>query len=275
MNNYSISNIIKRQHRCLPAVCVFLLLAAITSCHKVINVNLNSASPAYIIAGNVTNTPGPYLVTITQSVNFSQDNVAPPVSGATVVITDVTASITDTLTESPAGSYTTHILPGTPGHTYNLYVKAGSNVFTATSTMPQPILLDTLYTEASPFGGYTHPDLVPQYTDPVLTGHNYHYYHFVEYVNDTASTNVIVREDNLLNNQVIKQPINGNELIIGDSVALYMECIDSGAYAFYTSLEQTEDQNSATPANPLTNINGGALGYFSAHTESLKTLIVQ
>ena len=153
-------------------------------------------------------------------------------------------------------------------------MNAANNVFTAISTMPAVVTLDTLYTQPSPFGG-NHPDLVPVYTDPVLVGVNYHYYHFTEFKNDTESSNIIVRNDALINGQVIKMPVDGDNLSAGDSVALYLECIDSGVYQYYYTLNQTENQNSASPSNPLTNLTGGALGYFSAHTSSLKTLIVQ
>jgi len=263
-----------RLYKILKLACIILLPAVFSACQKVINVNLNATAARYDVQGNVTNQPGPYLVTITKSVNFNQDNVYPTVSGAVVVITDVTANQADTLTETTPGNYKTHVLTGTPGHTYQLYVNAASNIFTATSTMPALVNLDSLYTQPSPFGG-DHPELVPEYTDPVLVGHNYHYYHFTEYYNDTESSNIIVRNDALINGQVVKQTIGGEYLMTGDSVALYLECIDSGVYVYYSTLELTENQNSASPSNPLTNLTGGALGYFSAHTSSLKTLIVK
>ena len=263
-----------RKYKFLNIACLILLLAAFTGCKKVINVTLNSTSPQYVVEGNVTNQAGPYLVTITKTINFSQDNVWPTVSGAIVVITDVTAGQVDTLIEATPGNYNTHIITGMPGHKYQLYVNAANNIFTATSTMPAVITLDSLYTQPSPFGG-NHPQLVPVYTDPTLVGVNYHYYHFTEYKNDTESSDVIIRNDELINGQLIKQPVGGDGLNTGDSVALYLECIDSGVYQYYYTLDQTENQNSASPSNPLTNLTGGALGYFSAHTSSLKTLIVQ
>ena len=252
---------------------LILLLMAFGACKKVINVNLNSTSSRYVVEGNVTDQAGPYLVTITKSINFDQDNVWPTVSGAIVVITDVTAGHVDTLTEATPGNYNTHIITGVPGHKYQLYVNAANHVFTATSIMPAVVALDSLYTQANPFGG-KHPELVPLYTDPILVGSNYHYYHFTEYKNDTESSNIIIRNDALINGQVVRMPIGGDGLNSGDSVAIYLECIDSGIYQYYSTLNQTEDQNSASPSNPLTNLTGGALGYFSAHTSSLKTLIV-
>jgi len=263
-----------RPYKILNLALLILLFAAFAACKKVINVNLNSTSPMYVVEGNVTNQPGPYLVMITQSINFDQDNVYPTVSGAVVVITDITANQADTLKETTPGNYNTSIITGTPGHKYQLYVNAAGNIFTASSTMPMFVTLDSLYTQASPFGG-DHPQLVPVYTDPKLIGNNYHYYHFTEYKNDTESDAILVRSDALINSQVIKQPIGGDGLNPGDSVAIYLECIDSGVYQYFTTLQQTQNQNTSTPANPLTNLTGGALGYFSAHTSSLKSLIVQ
>ncbi len=262
-----------RPHNILNIAILLLFIAAFSACKKVINVNLNSSSPRYVVQGNVTDVPGVYTVTITRTINFNQDNVFPGVNGATVVITDVTAGDIDTLTETLPGNYTTHTLAGTPGHTYKLYVNAANNIFTASSTMPALVTLDSLYAQPSAFGG-KRLQLVPLYIDPPLVGVNYHYYHFMEYKNDTASASIIVRNDALINGKIINQPIGGDGITTGDSIAVYLECIDSGVYQYYSTLEQTNNQNSATPANPLTNLTGGALGYFSAHTSSYKSLIV-
>ncbi len=250
---------------------LLLIVFAFSACKKVININLNSASPRYVVEGNVTNQAAPYLVSITKSINFDQDNVYPTVSGATVVITDMTTMLADTLKEQTPGNYYTTITNGIPGHTYRLYVNAAGNIFTASSTMPPVVTLDSLYTQNSAFGD--RQVLVPVYTDPAATGN---YYHFKEVRNDTVTDAIQIRNDNLINGQVVKLPLNGgSDLKAGDSVTLYLETIDSAVYQYYYSLEQTTNQNSATPANPLSNISGGALGYFSAHTSSGKSILVQ
>ncbi len=260
-----------KRYNSLNFAFVLLLSAMVFSCKKIIKVNLNTSSPRYVVEANITDKPGPYLVMITKSVNFDQDNVYPTVSGALVIVTDATTNQADTLKEVTPGNYNTSSIAGVPGHTYRLYINAAGNVFKASSTMPMAVTLDSLYTQTSAFGG-THPQLVPVYTDPATPGN---YYHFMEYKNDTESDNVIIRNDNLVNGQVNKLPIGGDDLIPGDSLALYLECIDSAIYQYYYSLQQTENQSAATPANPLTNITGGALGYFSAHTSSFRSIIIQ
>jgi len=252
----------------------FLLLLSFSSCQKVIKVNLNNAASQYVIEANVTDQPGPYTVTITKSVNFDQDNTYPTVSGATVVITDNTANVTDTLKEATPGNYNTSILTGVSGHKYSLYVNAASNVFVSSSTMPMAVSLDSLYTQLSSFRGDHH--VVPVYTDPVAKGNNYH---FVEVKNDSVVSATYIRNDNLVNGRQITQPLSGGDggspVNTGDLVVVYLECIDSAVYQYFYGLQQSGNANSASPANPVSNITGGCLGYFSAHTSSAKSVVVQ
>ena len=55
-----------------------------------------------------------------------------------------------------------------------------------------------------------------------------------------------------------------------------MECIDRPIYKYWYSLDRsaTGGSGQATPSNPVTNLQGGALGYFSAHTLQSRTMIV-
>src|ERR1700722_202110 len=114
-----------------------------TSCQKVIAINLNSASPAIVIVGNINDQPGPYTVTLSQTINFSSPNTFPAISGAFVSISDNTGII-DTLKEVSPGTYLTKKTIGAVGRTYNLTVIANGQTYTATSTMPQVVAFDTL-----------------------------------------------------------------------------------------------------------------------------------
>ncbi|PQJ12895.1 DUF4249 domain-containing protein [Flavipsychrobacter stenotrophus] len=242
------------------------------SCQKVIHIDLNSADPKYVVEGNISNQAGPQTIKLSKTVSFESSNVFPAVSGALVTVTDATAGITDTLQEGAAGYYTTISMTGVPGHTYQLYVKSDSKVFTSTCTMPLPVTLDSLYISKSVFGN-TRGAIV--YTDPAVTGN---YYYFAEYKNSVLTNNVYIRSDELRNGQVIDQVLSRgggeSELKTGDYLTIAMQCIDSAMYQYYFTLQQTKNQNAATPSNPQSNIVGGALGYFSAHTVSSKSVLV-
>ena len=68
-------------------ISIFVFAVVLNSCSKVVNINLNDASPKIVIEGNITNAAGPYFVKITKTVNFSAANIFPAVSGAVVTIT--------------------------------------------------------------------------------------------------------------------------------------------------------------------------------------------
>ena len=76
----------------LRHILIFLMIAACSgiflSCQKVIDVDLNSSSPHIVIEGYISDQPGPYWVRISQTVNYNQPNTFPPVSGATVTLSD-------------------------------------------------------------------------------------------------------------------------------------------------------------------------------------------
>ncbi len=251
------------------------LIVSFSSCQKVISIDLNSSDPRYIVEANITDQPGPYHVKITQSVNFDKSNVFPAVTGAMVVITDTVAGVADTLMERAAGDYTTSKILGVPGHFYTLTIKANNKLITSYGRMPQPVLLDSMYAEPSAFSG--EPVVVPVFTDPAVQGN---YYQFIDYRNDTPNTEIFILDDKFVNGQTNRQPLQGRgndngKLKPGDRVTVDLLCIDSAVYKYYATLDQLTNSNSATPANPLSNFTGGALGYFSVHTVSTKSLIIR
>src|SRR5215217_5968895 len=246
---------------------LFIFLISAASCQKVINVDLNSSDPQYVIEGNVTDKPEPQTISITRSANFSNTNEFPAVSGAFVTLTDETSSTVDTLDETTPGIYRTAAIAGISGHKYKLYINVNGKVFTATSIMPEPVAVDSIKTEKSVFGG---DDLfaVPYYTDPLTKGNSYR---LTQTVNGIPVKGWDVRTDDVTNGQTSKFPLyydteDNRKIVAGDSIFVTLQTIDKDVYEFYRTLEQTMDQNSTSQANPVSNIKGGALGYFSAST---------
>ncbi|MBO9616550.1 MAG: DUF4249 domain-containing protein [Dyadobacter sp.] len=246
-------------------------VVALYSCQKVIEVELNPSSPKYVITGNITDQPGPYEVKITSSINFDEDNNFPTVSGARVYVTDQNNSSTDTLTEVAPGRYRTHVWTGVPGHTYKLVVMLGSEVFTSVSTMPAPQGLDSLYTKPATFGDGT--DVVAVYDDPVGLGN---YYHLVLTIQDSLSKEIYLHNDKINNGSRVTHVLSNDiDIKTGDTIIVKLQCIDADVYDFYYSLDQALKQNSAVISNPKTNIRGGAMGYFCAHTVRTRSFVLK
>jgi len=267
----------------LKALSACLIILFFPSCEKVIQIDLNSADPKIVIEGNITDQTGPYFINLTQTVNYDQSNIFPPVTGATVKISD-NAGTTESLTETSPGIYATTTIIGVPGRIYTLEVNANGKIYTTTSSMPFPVNIDTLTIETSGGGGFggggnTTKNVSITYTDPAGIPN---YYRFVLFVPGIKQSPIIVNDDNLRDGQTITRPVrldnSGPALKNGDLVTIQMQSIDGNVFEYLRTLSQLSGGNALTgssaPANPKTNITGGALGYFSAYSVRTKSVII-
>lgn len=253
-----------------------VLLTSLTACQKVINMDFKDVTGKYVIEGNVTDLAGPYTVTISQVGKVENDYSFTGVSQATVAISD-NAGNNETLQEVQPGIYQTSTLAGVEGRTYNLNITLGNNTFTASSTMPQRVNLDSLYIKRVFNFSKTVLAVVPVFTDPPQQGN---WYRFNQYINGVLDKTLYYEDDDFSNGQVnswpLLRPSADSTLHVNDQVNVEMECIDRPMYEYWYSADQSATGNGASiPSNPVTNIQGGALGYFSAHTSQTKSIIVK
>jgi hypothetical protein len=250
----------------------FLLIASLgVSCQQVIDIELNDKDAALVIEANVSDQGGPYTVTLTKSVNFSDPNVFPGVSGAFITISDDAGNM-DTLVETSAGVYVTNSFQGIPGQTYTVRVVSDGVTYSASSYMPALVTLDSLVVESSGGFGGSQFYIIPQWQDPVGTGNHYR---CIEYVNGER-VGAFLYDDVFSDGLVNGQPLLNfeTELQSGDTVRVEMQCIDPDVYLYFYSMEQTANNQTAAPANPESNFDNAALGYFNAHTLSVRTVVI-
>lgn len=255
------------------AIACLLLFSA---CERVIDVDLNSASPRYVIEGAVTDSREPQKVRITQTKNFDENNDFEGIASAEVIIAD-NAGNSEVLTYIYSGIYQTSELQPVAGRTYTLTVNVEGETFTAASTMPAAVNFDSLYLQT--INGFSSQFKIPyvQYRD--LT-ESRNYYRHILYVNGRKFSSIFISKDERNDDSLIERalPFFGGEddrLKAGDSIRVEMQTIDRSIYDYLFSLDQTISQDAASPANPVSNIKGGALGYFSAHSVQTKTLLVE
>jgi len=227
-----------------------------------------------VIEGNVNDGPPPYQVKLSQTVNFSDPNLFPPVTGAVLRITDATAGYTDSLIENVPGTYTTRNLQqGIPGHLYQLFISSGGQTYTASSTMPMPVTLDSVTFYSSSIFGKTRTNAVVDFQDPMGLKN---FYTFTEFVNDRVVDRTFDFSDRLSDGKYVHlQLFNDSTINPGDNVRIEMHCVDNPVWQYFNTLGQARDNNSqsVTPANPLSNISNNALGYFSAQTIQKKEAV--
>jgi hypothetical protein len=256
---------------------LFFFCFCVCACRKVIDIKIKDSDSKYVIEGIITNEPGVCRVSISHTNAFNQNNIFPAVHGAVVKIKD--NGIETTLTETADGLYQTNTINGTPGHVYQLAVNINNQVFTASCTMPQPVTLDTLYISPGPFGQFKFATV--SFMDPAGINNGYR---FVQYVNGVKDPRIFWEDDELTDGEKVllqldtgvdkkDDPRNINS---GDAVTIEMLSLDEAVYKYWYGLRSGGGDgtgNIASPYNPVTNITGGALGYFSAHTVSRRTAI--
>jgi hypothetical protein len=249
-----------------------IALGFFCSCEKVIDLKLNTSGSQIVIQGTVYDQPGPYTVKISKTVDFDESNIFPPVTGAEVEISDNTGN-TEVLTETSPGIYLTSSIQGVPGRTYTLTIKADGKNYTAGSTMPPAVNIDSLYCEKSYFGDFLQ--LYAEFSDPAGAEN---YYHLSQDINGVIQDVMGVASDELYDGQIIKfpfMPVDEESILIsGDTTTVWLESIDKGVYEYYRTIDQYSGQYT-TPSNPVSNINNGALGYFKACSMRKKTIICE
>jgi hypothetical protein len=258
----------------------FIIIAVVVlftgaSCQKTINLKLNNTAAQLVIEGNLTDQYGPQFVVISKSVPFTNTNVFPPVSGAIVKITDSTGD-TYNLAEGPPGTYSFGPLAGTYGKTYTLTVQTGGKTYTGSSTMPYPVTLDSVTAKTDVFGKSNKRTITVNYQDPPDTVNQYR---FALYVNGVEVKTIFAFNDAFTNGRYVRQDLieNGTDILAGDTATVEMQCIDKNIYQYWFSLSQQQANGpggGSAPANPPSNLNNNALGYFSAHTTQTKSIMV-
>lgn len=246
-----------------------LLSLAAFSCQKVIDIDLNSEDPKYVIEGIVTKGETVHQVKITRTLNFDENMAFPTVDNAVVVISD-NAGNAETLALVSPGIYQTSALLGVEGRTYTITVTVDGKVFTAQSTLPQEVTLEGVDVLEFPFGVDTARVIVPKRMDPAGIAN---YYQYDVYQNGERLKEISLQDDQFSDGVMNEQPLFSGDFLPGDTVKVVMYCIDKPVYKYFFSLDANTG-STAAPANPDSNFGSACLGYFSARTRGEQSIII-
>lgn len=252
---------------------IFLL-----GCKKEIQLPLDPNQSLLVIDGSITDEAGPYYIKLSKSNSISASSNFLAVTNALVIVKD-NLGIIDTLKHEKEGKYKTNKIKGIYGNTYYLEVQVADKKYTANTTMPQNVFLDSLRINPLAVNGEVRYNVIPVYTDPITLGNSYR---FIQKINDTLDQNFFVFNDNLNNGKENQRPLRGGsdslEVKLKDIIDVEMQCITRTTYIYYYALNQQSGAGpggGTTPANPPSNIVGGALGIFSAHTVQRKQVQIK
>jgi hypothetical protein len=252
---------------------IILLLVLFSSCEQVIDLPLRDSDARLVIEGGITDDSGSCRVRLSRVVNYNASNDPSLVSGANVVLFD--NDLQYSLTEVQTGLYANPQLVGIPGHTYRLEVMVDGENYSSTSYMPLKVEIDSLTLEEQSFFFDTALVTHVHFKDPAGQEN---YYRYRSRIGDLMSKDIQVDRDLFFDGQDIDQPLfgGGRKPFPGDTIFVELWGIDKGVYEYYNTLNSIlggAGPSVASPANPTSNITGGAMGYFSAYTISRSWII--
>ena len=263
-----------------------LAVTFLSSCQKVVYLDLNTAEPQLVIEGNITTKTGqPQSVIITTSGEFYTGEGISLVGDATVVIKDETGN-EDTLDKVNDGIYLTYDFVPEENIEYRIEVMREGEMYSGSEIFPVKKTIDSLsyIVNEGIFGdglnedGDTTYNIICRFQDPEET---LDFYRWVVSLSDSvveAGFGVyLIADDELFNGQLFDLEILGSGAIKGDTVQVDMQAIGFNTYRYYVGLNDVLRSGGmgSTPYNPITNLNNDALGYFGAFTSDVRTIIIE
>lgn len=252
--------------------------ASLTACQEVIDIELNEADRAYVVEGGITEGQDSIVVRLTKTTSYFDTSTPQGLSDGTVVATLADGS-TVQLTSYGNGVYMADNLNLPVNSTYALNVDVDGKTFTASTFIPAAVPIDSLEGVYNPgFGGQGQGyDVYVNYQDPI--GKNW--YKINTIINGIPSndpSDIMVFDDNLNDGNPIRIPVFVRIFDPGDTVDVQLQAIDQPTFDFYNTLSGIVNSGGgpfdAAPANPVSNIKGGALGIWGGYTSSWQSVIL-
>jgi len=262
-------------------ITVFLLFFG---CEEVIKVELDDAEPQIVIEANISNIPSNNSVIITKSTDFYNPSEFTDVTGAQVTVTDQEGNTFSFIELSP-GRYINRDLSAKVGSEYSISVTTEEITYSAKSYQPQQMFMDsiTVTGEKRPFSDELDYEYHCYFQDfPGVKD----YARFRLIINGENQSGIFRYDDRLTDgnyidfNRFFLQ--DERSISIGDVITIEMLTIDKATFEYFDTLRDALASSggggpfgSTAPANPTTNWDNNALGYFSAYSIDSKTVVIK
>lgn len=274
------------------------MLFCLSSCEENITIDLPDAESKIVVEGYISSGEKPYVL-LSKNQNYfdpldSASLLTYAIKGALVIVSD--GIISDTLQEvSPSIGYyyQANNIIGENGKTYSLYIIAEGETLTATTKIPMPVPLDSVWFKVDgnlDSLGYAWAHL----TDPVELGNSYRWLaKRIGKDDDYIAPQGSVFEDKFFNGQSFDfaynrgevpnsdKPDDNNEeeghFKKGDVIAIKFCAIDRNHFEFWRSFETQISNNGnpfASPTPIQSNIQGG-IGIWGGYGLSFDTIYAQ
>ncbi len=226
----------------------------------------------------MTNNKLPFTVLVSKTSPYFGTKTKNPVSGAKVSIRAEKGK-TKSFEEISPGIYQLKGTIASAGFWYIADVEYDGITYSARSFMNEVVpISDLSFSYFDGFGFFDSGYKVNTYVrDPASKENYYRLKYFVNGESIDDGGEITLYSDQLFNGKDIGLGQRSTVFQETDTLTVELQSIDKATYNYFLTLENisgTAIQQSASPANPISNFNNGALGYFSAYTFDRKTVIV-
>ncbi len=265
-----------------------ILFSAVFACEEVIEIDITQAPPQLVIDGVLTNEDTVHRVRISRTGNF-QGNTGEIVSDAIVEVRDNFGNIFN-YTHNPEGVdsldgyyYSDQQFAGEISGIYELRVNVDNESYTARDTLRPITTIDSLSIEVNPFAqndpesdGEIYQVLL--YADEPQETDDFYYFKFYRDSVIVSGNNVFVFDDKLLGSSLngLPSPVLYKE---GEFASVEIYSLTREQFVYYTDLGNILNSDggffSPPPANPRSNISGGALGLFQVSGITRGSILIE
>lgn len=258
-------------------ISLFSLILLFASCEDVVEIDLDTIESKIVIEATINDIDDLCIIKILKTSDYFKPGNCPAVSDAIVTVTDDNSRITD-FEETEPGIYTSNSIKGIENTSYTLNVFTEGENYMANATMPQKVNIDSL--------SFEHTPLIIGFDDGYIVNCHLHdpleftnYYRMKAYkIDDTTKANEseVVFNDEFVEGNNIIMPWDMDVFQPHDTIVVELQTLDRSTYYYYYTLFSItgEGFGASNPANPETNLNNDALGYFGTYTISRDTIII-
>jgi len=254
-------------------------LFAFSSCEKVIEVELNESNEVLVIEATITNSKLPFKVLVSKTTPYFGTTKINPVSRAIVSARAENGKPRYFIEKSP-GVYEMEKIVALPGYWYIIDVQYEGVTYSARSFMNEAVQITEIgISYFDGFGIFDSGYKINTYIkDPQKIENYYRLKYFVNGEPANEKGEIALYSDQLFDGKAIGLSQRSIVFKETDTLTIELQSIDKATYDYFSTLENitwSDIQQTATPANPISNFNKGALGYFSAYTFVRKTVIIK
>ncbi len=258
---------------------IYLILAILifSNCEKVIDLDLNDASPQIVVEAELIEGVHDFTVSLSYTRSYYKNDEQKEINNASVSLTNSVGNVTD-LSYLGNGIYGVNDYEAMEGEEYTLTVELDGQSYESTVEVPSKARLDSLSYEYfdgmfGQEGGYV---VFMHFQDNPSEENYYRAFYDLNGEPQRKTSDVYILDDKFTNGSTIDIPLIVDIFEVGDTIDLSFYSIDPQTYDYILTLNTIigNGQPSAAPANPNSNFSNGALGYLAAYNGEEMRIVI-